>query len=130
MKLIDSSVLISMFRSSEKNHLDAIDTILEEKDWIILDYVLAEIATVMKLREGYSATRRSLNFLINNDNFHIRPTSTSEYKDNINLIISKKNKLSFVDNLLYFIGRKDHMEVVSYDKDLLRFIKNTNGSLS
>lgn len=61
--LIDSSVIISAFREREITYQEAKNFLASGQPIIVLDYILAEIATVLKIRENRTAMKKCIDYL-------------------------------------------------------------------
>ncbi len=120
MILLDSSVVIAAFRQNEKMHNEAIDIIKKSWKIIILDYILSEILTVLKMRESHGIAVKCLDFLNNNNNIDILKVSDLEFDRSLNFFETNNNKLSFVDILLLEVKKYRNIKLATFDKDLTK----------
>ncbi|MBI3535650.1 MAG: PIN domain-containing protein, partial [Deltaproteobacteria bacterium] len=74
MRILDSSVLVAFYRENEQNHMKAVDLIQSSEDFVVPDHVLAEVATVLKMREGFMVAKKALEFLTSTDGIKIYET--------------------------------------------------------
>ncbi len=120
MILVDSSVIIAAFREGETHHSEALEILNLAGDILILDYVLMEVGTVLKLREGHDVAARCLDFSTNNENIFIRSLESHELQETITFFQTHPNKLSFVDTALLVFKRMHQYPLATFDKDLMK----------
>ena len=123
MLIIDSSVLIAAFRTTEKHHPEALKILQMAKTIIILDYVISEVATVLKIRENKETASQCLEFLEKNKEIEIKQTEKSDFKESIKFFKTNKNKLSFVDTVLLIISKNNNLPLATFDKELGKHLK-------
>lgn len=124
MLLIDSSIIISFFRKNEILHKEAINIIQNSNKILIIDYVLSEVLTVLKMREWFEIANLCLDFLENNNDIEIL-NIPKEYFDKSKEVFKKyNNKLSFVDILLTVVKNEKNINLATFDKDLVKFLQN------
>ncbi len=120
MILVDSSIVIAAFREAETHHLEALEILNLAGNILILDYVLLEVATVLKLKEGHKTATCCLDFLTNNENVFIKSLEDHELQETITFFQKNKNKLSFVDTALLVFKKMHHTSLATFDQELIK----------
>ena len=69
--LVDSSVLVAFFRQKDCFHGQAVKWLETQRNFLISDYVLLEVSTVLQIKEGHKAALEALNFLIFNKDIEV-----------------------------------------------------------
>lgn len=123
MKILDSSVIVAFFRNNELDHHKAAQLFKGDEDYVVLDYVLAEVATVLKKREGLEIAKSALSLLISVDGIKIHETQPELFWSAVDFFSKNKNKLSFTDTLLLVLSRENRISLVTFDKQLARMAK-------
>jgi predicted nucleic acid-binding protein len=118
MIILDSSIIIAAFRRNEIHHQDAINIMKQNEDIMILDYVITEVATVLKMREGETIANKCLDFLVNNQNIEICFLNNDEFSKTVNYFLNHKNKLSFIDTALFVFSKSKKIALATFDKEL------------
>ena len=124
MILLDSSVIIALFRSQERFHPEAKSIIKNEESFLLLDFVLSEVLTVIKMREGFEIASQCQKFLLNFDKIQFLYTAPEDFEDAQHFFSTHKNKLSFVDTLLIVLARKKNLILATFDQDLGKTYKS------
>lgn len=123
MKLLDSSVIVAFFREDELDHDIAAQMFRGNENFVVTDYVLAEVATVLKLREGFEAAKIALEYLVSIDGIQIYETKAELFWSAMSFFQKNKNKLSFTDTLLLLLSRENRIPLVTFDKELAKLAK-------
>lgn len=123
MKLLDSSVIVAFFREDEFDHVRAARLFRSDEDYVLTDYVLAEVATVLKLREGFEMAKKALEFLVSIDGIKIYETQPELFWSAMNFFQKNKNRLSFTDTLLLILSRENRIPLVTFDRELAKMAK-------
>lgn len=123
MRILDSSVLVAFYRDNEFHHAKAVDLIQSSEDFVIPDYVLAEMATVLKIREGLEVAEKALSRLTSIDGIKIHETQPELFWSAVSFFSKNKNKLSFIDTLLLLLSRENRIPLVTFDKKLAKMAK-------
>lgn len=123
MKILDSSVIISIFRQQEKNHKKAIQIFTSNEKFLIPEYVIAEVLTVLKMREGLETANKCYDFISNTKDVEIVPVENIIFNKALTYFSQNKNNLSFIDTILLVLSKENQMELISFDKDLQKAIK-------
>lgn len=118
MKILDSSVIIAFFRRNESLHESAVDIFMQKEKFLVLDYVLAEVLTVLKLREGFDVAKDCAEFLNNVSDVEIFHTNADVFNAASDFFVRNRNQLSFIDTLLLTFARSEKFELVTFDKEL------------
>lgn len=116
--LVDSSVIIAAFRKKELDHYKAQAILTSLSEYIILDVVLAEIATVLKIRESYEFSSTCIQYVLKSNETKIMYTTAKEYQESLDYFLANNNKLSFVDTILLKKSLKTNMDLATFDKNL------------
>ena len=122
--LVDSSVIIAAFRQNETCHKQALNILQAAEKIIILDLVLSEILTVIKMREGLEVAKKVADFLTCNEDVMIEKLDDDGYEETLNFFKNNKNKLSFVDTALLIFGKVKKITLTTFDKDLGKLNRN------
>lgn len=120
MIILDSSVIVAFFRPLETLHENAKNVINSADHCMIPDYVLAESLTIIKIKKGFEAMKNCGYFLVNNEHFTIRTTTSLEFQNTLQFFTEHENNLSFVDTLLVILNQQEQVPVETFDKDLQR----------
>lgn len=123
MKILDSSVIIALFRKSELLHKKAVELFMQDENYLIPDDVLAEVLTVLKIRENFETAQKCANFLLNVEDIEIRETESEIFQKALDFFLNNKNRLSFIDTLILVLSREKELEVATFDKDLAKLLK-------
>lgn len=123
MKILDSSVIIALFRKNELLHKKAVELFMQDENYLIPDDVLAEVLTVLKIRENFEKAQAGANFLLNVENIEIRETDSEIFQKALDFFLNNKNRLSFIDTLILVLSREEELEVATFDKDLAKLLK-------
>ncbi len=123
MKILDSSVIVAFFRENELDHIRAVDLIQSSEDFVIPDHVLAEVATVLKIREGFEVANEALKYLLSTDGIKINEMQPELFWSAMDFFGKSKNNLSFTDTLLLLFSRENRIPLVTFDKELAKMAK-------
>ncbi|MDP2643018.1 MAG: PIN domain-containing protein [Candidatus Peregrinibacteria bacterium] len=123
MKILDSSVIISIFRQQEKNHKKALQIFISNEKFLIPECVIAEVLTVLKMREGLKTANKCYDFISNTKDVEITPIENIIFNKALAYFSQNKNNLSFVDTILLVLSKENQMELISFDKDLQKAVK-------
>ncbi len=93
------------------------------EDYVVSDYVLAEVATVLKNKEVLKIAKSALDFLTSIDGIKIHETEPELFWSAMSFFTKTKNKLSFTDTLLLLLSRENRIPLVTFDKELARMAK-------
>lgn len=118
--LVDSNVIIAYFRRNEHKHDQAKELLLRIGSFFITEYVLSEVATVLRLKEAKATVSEAINMLMWNENIKIIRLDKEEFEGTANVFLSSKKKISFVDASLIVLSSKRKYELVTFDKDLVK----------
>lgn len=122
--IFDSNVWIGYFNTEDTAHSKAVDYFEKyHKHTVILtEYVLLEVATVLKQKIGYAPTNKIITTLLQTENIEL--LSSSEYFTSTltQFLTSKDKYLSFVDMSLLCLA--DDFTIVTFDQKLNSAIKN------
>ena len=124
MILLDSNVLISLFRPAETLHSQA-QAIFSAGEFLIPYEVLSEIYTVLLNREDYDTTLRVLSFLIEDPRIKITESTLSEKQKTINFLQQNPSPLSFTDALLLTMSQERQLSLKTFDQALEKTYKQT-----
>lgn len=123
MKILDSSVIISIFRKQEKNHKKALRIFMSDEKFLIPDYAIAEILTVLKIKEGLETANKCYDFISNTKDMEIIPIEWNIFEKTAKYFSANKNKLSFVDTALLMLSKENKIELMTFDKDLQKTLQ-------
>ncbi len=125
MKILDSSVIISIFRKQEKNHKKALKIFTSDQKFLIPEYVITEVLTVLKMREGLNTANKCYDFISNTKDIEIEPIENIVFNKALTYFSQNKNNLSFIDTILLVLSKENQIELISFDKDLEKAIKHS-----
>ena len=118
--LIDSCVIIAYFRKDERDHAKAVKWIEELEEFVISDYILAEVATTLRNKEGLDVAEKALRYLVFNENIKVMRITEEELGETIAFFMQNGEKISFIDASLLVMSKARRVTTVSFDKDLVR----------
>ena len=118
--LLDSNLIIAYFRPSEDKYDTACQFIDPLESFAIHDYVLAEVATVLQLREGHEVAKRAIDFLQSTEGLRFLRLSQDELEMTLDLFLRQEDKISFVDASLLILGRERDLVLATLDQDLVK----------
>ncbi len=116
--LIDSNILIAFFRNTDSCHKKAIDLVKSLNDFSISEYSLAEVSTILLLKESKEVARNAMQYMINNKNITIIRLDNEELMAICNHFPHNNIKLSFIDFVLLTLAKSRNLKLLSFDKDL------------
>lgn len=118
MVILDSSVIIAYFRENEIDHTRAEKIFDKYKTLFIPNFVLSEVLTILKMKEGFEAAANAIEFLINSDDIEIIYIDEDMFDASIGYFVSNKNSLSFVDTLLLKLANSEKVPFLTFDREL------------
>jgi len=126
MVVLDSSVIIAVFRKNELLHKKALEIIQSVEKIVLLDFVLAEILTVIKLKEGFQQAVKISHYLKNNEDVFIKTLNQQELLQTIDFFENNDNKLSFIDTALLIFSKSQNIKLLTFDKHLQKSLEKNN----
>ena len=124
MYILDSSIIIAGFRQTEPQHEKASQRFRNDIDVILLDRVLEEVVTVLKMREDIQFASQVQEFLLNAEHIHFTYTSTDEFVETLTYTWKYEHRhLSFVDTLISVVAKRRWIQARTYDKSLEEILK-------
>lgn len=123
MKLLDSSVIVGLFRVNDTCHQKALRIFFQNDDFVVSDYVISEVLTVLKIKENFELAQKCADFLTSTDGIKIHETQPELFWSAMNFFQKSKNKLSFTDTLLLLLSRENRIPLVTFDKELAKLVK-------
>jgi predicted nucleic acid-binding protein len=121
--IFDSNVWIGYFNVNDATHMRAVAAFEKHSiDTVILtEYILLELATVLKQQIGPVATNRIISVLLQTDNIEVLE-STAYFQATLQQFLTTKEKhLSFVDTSLVTLA--NDFIIVTFDKKLFAALK-------
>lgn len=120
MYLLDANVIIANFRKNETRHINAKKFIAKLSGFVVTDYILAEVATVLQVREGKVKAIKAIDFLTSTASIlHTRLTQ-EELEMTLDLFLKQEEGLSFVDASLLILGKERGYTIVTLDQGLTK----------
>ncbi|HMO78224.1 MAG TPA: PIN domain-containing protein [Candidatus Paceibacterota bacterium] len=117
--IFDSNVWVGYFNLADTTHTQAVKYFKKYSNHtvVLTEYVLLEVATVLKEKIGYAATNNIISALLQTENIKLLPSS--EY-----FSITLKKFLAFEDKHLSFVdvsllALADNFKIITFDKKLL-----------
>lgn len=123
MKILDSSVIVACFRTREDLHDKAVEIFLSDDGFILFDYVLSEVLTILKQKEGLDTVKKCSDFLMNAENIEMQFIDSEIFSKAMKFFTIQKNNLSFVDTLLLIFSKFENYSLVTFDKELAKMAK-------
>ena len=120
MHLLDANVIIAIFREWVNDHKEAANFASSLTEFAISDYVLGEILTVMKIKDGLQEAKAALDYLINNKKVHLARLTQDELARTIAFFHDSKTDISFVDASLIVMAKGRDMKLATLDKNLVK----------
>jgi len=121
-QIIDSSVWLSNFISSDTNHNKAVEQFKKLKGNIILPYcVLLEVSTVLTQKRSKIHADKFIMIVNASNNIEIIDDSFEEEQD---YFISHNFPISFTDSALLFLAKKNKATLITFDKQLNKIYKS------
>jgi len=121
--IFDSNVWIGYFNTEDTTHLQAVAMFKKYNSYtvVLTEYVLLEVATVLKQKIGYTATNKIIVALLQTENIKLLP-STEYFSATLAAFLEFKDKhLSFVDVSLLALA--NDFTVITFDKKLAAALK-------
>ncbi len=120
--IYDSNIWISFLYTDDSNFDKAKEILSKAKPFVLTEYIVLEVSTVLKQKAGEQIAKQFLASIISNK---IEVISSMEYYDKtLEYFIKSSNKLSFVDTSLVVLSSK--YKIISFDKELAKIIANQN----
>lgn len=120
MHLVDSSVIVAFFRTSEENHNEAAKLLSSLEAFSVNDYILSEVATVLRIKESLPILRKAVDLLRSTEGISLLRLTDKELHQAIDFFLSSKKKLSFVDASLVVLAKSRGLKLLTFDKDLIQ----------
>lgn len=119
--ILDTSFLVSFFHKDDSKHNDALALMKSLSKIILLDYVIAETSTVLKNKVSIKHAQDFLLWLEKVDDIQIIFTHEDIFHDTLKYM-NMKNKLSFVDTLLFITWKNMNISILTFDKELQKYL--------
>jgi len=122
--IFDSNVWIGYFNTEDSTHAKAVAFFKMYNNYTIVltEYVLLEVATVLKQKIGYAATNKIVTTLLQTENIQLLQ-SADYFAPTLNTFLTSKDKnLSFVDVSLVVLS--SDFTVITFDKKLATALKS------
>jgi len=122
--IFDSNVWIGYFNTEDSTHSKAVAFFKMYNNYTIVltEYVLLEVATVLKQKIGYAATNKIVTMLLQTENIQLLQ-SADYFAPTLNMFLTSKDKnLSFVDVSLVVLAYD--FVVITFDKKLATALKS------
>lgn len=121
--IFDSNVWIGYFNVEDTTHSQAVACFSKYsvRTVVLTEYVLLEVATVLKQKIGHAATNKIIAVLLQTENIQLLP-SADYFSPTLTMFLGHKDKhLSFVDMSLVVLA--SDFEVITFDKKLASALK-------
>ena len=96
---------------------------LSDDGFILFDYVLSEVLTILKQKEGLDTVKKCSDFLMNAENIEMQFIDSEIFSKAMKFFTIQKNNLSFVDTLLLIFSKFENYSLVTFDKELAKMAK-------
>lgn len=123
-KVLDSSFIIALHSTDDSLHGEAVKDLesFKSERLIITDYVVHEIGNLLTRKKEHEFLKIVLSSIRNSYNIEIVNTDTHSEIENF-LANIENTKLSYTDMSLAFYSKYYNYDLVTYDKELQRFMK-------
>lgn len=122
--IYDSNVWIGYFNTEDTTHPQALAYFNKYNSHTIIltEYVLLEVATVLKQKIGYAKTNKIITTLLQTENIQLL-TSSEYFLATLKRFLESKDKhLSFVDIALLALA--GDFTVITFDKNLIAALRH------
>ena len=123
MKILDSSVVIALFKADDVHHEKAKQIFFQVDDCIIPNYILVEVLSILKMKCGLEAVKKCTEFLYNSEGIDIHEIHQETFDEATTYYVNHKNNLSFPDALLLRLSKKTKIPLMTFDKELEKLCK-------
>jgi predicted nucleic acid-binding protein len=122
--IVDSNVVIAYFHTEDAHHERAVSEMnqLESTRIILTEYVLLEVATLLKQKIGTPQGQKIIATLLHTENIQVLPSTEFFIATMSSFVASKDKHLSFVDTSLLLLSKRT--PVITFDKKLAAAIKS------
>lgn len=121
-RVLDSSVLVALFRENDTFHSLAKGIFMKEGSFLVPDHVLSETLTVLKMRESLEVAQHCAEFIFNSEDIVIYSVEQDEFLYAFDYFVNGDNRLSFIDTILFALSDYKGYEVHTFDKELEQVI--------
>jgi predicted nucleic acid-binding protein len=121
--IVDTCVWVALFNRDDSCHERALENInLLKQVSIVPDFILAETATVLKLKSHINIANSFLEHVRNSE---LSIISFSEMQDDFSLEFMKEDndKLSYIDSSLLAMHKTGKYKIITFDENLLKLMK-------
>lgn len=118
--LVDSNILIASLRASEDDHAKAVGFLENLSDFVITDYILSEVATVIRLKENLILAAKTIHLLTQNAQIHLLRLTDEELVETAAFFLTQKKEISFVDASLIIAAKNHNLTLATLDKNLAK----------
>jgi len=117
--LLDSNVIIAYFRTNESLHEIATKFIEGRENFLVSDYVISEVMTVLQLRESREIMKKAVEVLTQNKHVSILRLTWEELAQTVNFMQESSKEISFIDCSLLILARSRGLIVGTFDQDMI-----------
>lgn len=118
MHLLDSSILIAFFRENELQHAHCRQLLASFQNFAVSEYVLLEVATVLKLKEGMAVSKKAVDLLYRNSDVTLVKLNDGELEATVEFFSKEPSRISFVDASLLILSKRRKLQLLTLDKQL------------
>lgn len=88
----------------------------------VSDYVVSEVATVLRANEGVQIATRAVSPLSWNSKVEVLRLTEEEFEATTHFFLREKKPISFVDASLVILATKRRCKLVTFDTDLAKVV--------
>lgn len=118
MYLVDTNIIVSFFRENEDRYEDARKFLNTLETFVITDFILSEVATILIQKTDKGTMKKAMEFLQDNKNVFLIRSTKEELGETIELFLKQKRKISFVDISLMVLAKNHNLHLATFDSDL------------
>jgi len=126
--ILDTSILVSFYDLDDSNHQAAIELFKkhEQSRLFLSEYIIVETITVLLYKKGLDSAKKFLEIIKETESFRIITISENDFYSILDIFKNQKHQLSFIDASLVYFSKVLNMNVLTFDKNLLKVLNPYN----
>jgi predicted nucleic acid-binding protein len=126
--ILDTSILVSFYDLDDSNHQAAIELFKkhEQSRLFLSEYIIGETITVLLYKKGLDSAKKFLEIIKETESFRIITISENDFYSILDIFKNQKHQLSFIDASLVYFSKVLNMNVLTFDKNLLKVLNPYN----
>ncbi|MCX6772646.1 MAG: PIN domain-containing protein [Candidatus Micrarchaeota archaeon] len=120
--ILDSSLLVSFFRESDSNNLEATQLLKkhENESLVLPESILFETLTVLIYKDGVANAKATYEKLTSNKQVLVHYFSVDEKREIVLQLLAQTTKISFEDMSVIYLAHKTDSEVLAFDDKIIK----------